>query len=124
MLYADMDRLKEINDTFGHQEGDLAIKDTAAIFRSTYRESDIVARIGGDEFVVIPVESAGSDGVGIENRLQEKIEHHNAKGERQYMLSISCGIAHYDPLTPSSIDELLHQGERLMYEQKKKKRGE
>ena len=123
MLYADMDRLKEINDTFGHQEGDLAIKDTAAIFRSTYRESDIVARIGGDEFVVIPVESADSDSAGIESRLQEKIENHNAKGERQYKLSISCGITHYDPLTPSSIDELLHEGERLMYEQKKKKRG-
>jgi len=123
MLYADLDKLKEINDTFGHQEGDLAIKDTANIFRATYRESDIIARIGGDEFVVIPVESANNDGSGIETRLQEKIENHNAKGDRAYKLSISCGIAHYDPLTPTSIDELLLQGERLMYEQKKKKRG-
>jgi diguanylate cyclase (GGDEF)-like protein/PAS domain S-box-containing protein len=122
MLYADMDKLKDINDTFGHQEGDLAIKDTANLFRATYRESDIIARIGGDEFVVIPVEIANNDNSGIENRLQEKIESHNAKGERAYKLSISCGIAHYDPLTPTSIDELLLQGERLMYEQKRKKR--
>jgi diguanylate cyclase (GGDEF)-like protein len=123
MLYADMDKLKEINDTFSHQEGDLAIKDIANIFRVTYRESDIIARIGGDEFVVIPVESAGNNSAGIESRLQEKIENHNVKGNRQYKLSISCGIAHYDPLTPTSIDELLLQGERLMYEEKKKKRG-
>jgi len=123
MLYADMDKLKEINDTFGHQEGDLAIKDMASIFRATYRESDIIARISGDEFVVIPVEGVGNDSSGIENRLQEKVENHNAKGERQYKLSISCGIAHYDPLIPTSIDELLVQGERLMYEQKKRKKG-
>jgi diguanylate cyclase (GGDEF)-like protein/PAS domain S-box-containing protein len=124
MLYADMDKLKEINDTFGHQEGDLAIKDTATIFKTTYRESDIIARIGGDEFVVIPVESAGNNSVGIESRLQEKIENHNAEEERAYKLSISCGIAYYDPSIPTSIDELLLQGERLMYEEKKKKRGE
>jgi len=123
MLYADMDKLKEINDTFGHQEGDLAIKDTANIFRSTYRESDIIARIGGDEFVVIPVESTGNNSTGIESRLQEMIENHNAKRERAYKLSISCGIAYYDPSTPTTIDELLHQGEKLMYEQKQKKRG-
>ncbi|HUO77155.1 MAG TPA: diguanylate cyclase [Thermodesulfovibrionales bacterium] len=122
MLYADMDRLKEINDTFGHKEGDLAIRDTANIFRSTYRESDIIARIGGDEFVVIPVEGANNDSSGIETRLQEKIENHNTKGERPYKLSISCGIAHYDPGNATSIDELLLQGERLMYEQKNKKR--
>lgn len=121
MLYADMDRLKEINDTFGHQIGDLAIKDTANIFKVTYRESDIIARIGGDEFVVIPVESVGNDSAGIANRLQEKIQDHNAKGERAYTLSVSCGIAHYDPLNPTSIDDLLLQGERLMYEQKKRK---
>lgn len=123
MLYADMDKLKEINDTFGHQEGDLAIKDTADLFRATYRESDIIARIGGDEFVVIPVESSGNSSSGIESRLQQNIEDHNAKGDRVYKLSISCGIAQYDPMTATSIDELLIQGERLMYEEKKKKRG-
>jgi diguanylate cyclase (GGDEF)-like protein len=121
MLYADMDKLKEINDTFGHQAGDLAIKDTANIFRATYRESDIIARIGGDEFVVIPVEGMSNDSAGIENRLQENIENHNVKSERAYKLSVSCGITHYDPSTPTSIDELLFQGEKLMYEQKKRK---
>ncbi|HXX54397.1 MAG TPA: diguanylate cyclase, partial [Thermodesulfovibrionales bacterium] len=124
MLYSDMDKLKEINDTFGHQVGDVAIRDTANIFRATYRESDIIARIGGDEFVVIPVEGVGNDSSGIENRLQENIASHNAEGAREYKLSISCGIAQYDPSNPTSIDELLFQGERLMYEQKRKKREE
>ncbi|MEJ2323606.1 MAG: GGDEF domain-containing protein, partial [Nitrospirota bacterium] len=55
MLYADLDSLKSINDVYGHHEGDNILKDVAHILKTTYRESDIVARIGGDEFVVIPV---------------------------------------------------------------------
>ena len=121
MLYADIDNLKEINDTWGHKEGDLVIIDMANILKMNYRDSDIVARIGGDEFVVVPV---GTDGDNIEEitaRLQKSIQVHNAKGNRSYKLSLSAGIAYYDPETPCSVDELLAQGDKLMYEQKKYK---
>jgi len=123
MLYADVDGLKTINDNLGHQEGDMALIDTAKLLKATYRESDIVARIGGDEFVVIPVGSAGDDIEIITTRLQKNLDHHNATGNRDYALSISIGIACYDPENPCSIDELLATGDRIMYEHKKIKRS-
>lgn len=122
MLYADLDNLKGINDALGHQQGDQALLDMANLFRSTYRESDIIARIGGDEFVVIPVGSAGDDVNVISSRLQQNVERHNERGNRSYTLSVSLGLTHYDPENPCSIDELLLRADKLMYEQKKNKR--
>jgi len=121
MLYADIDNLKEINDTWGHKEGDLVIIDMANILKMNYRDSDIVARIGGDEFVVVPVGTDGDNVEEITARLQKSIQVHNAKVNRSYKLSLSAGIAYYDPETPCSVDELLAQGDKLMYEQKKYK---
>jgi diguanylate cyclase (GGDEF)-like protein/PAS domain S-box-containing protein len=121
MLYADIDNLKAINDTWGHKEGDLVIIDIANILKMNYRDSDVVARIGGDEFVVIPVGTAGDNTEEITARLQKSIQVHNAKVNRSYKLSLSAGIAYCDPETPCSVEELLAQGDKLMYEQKKYK---
>ena len=123
MLYADLDNLKQINDAYGHQEGDLALIETANLLTKNYRESDIIARIGGDEFVVI---SAGTPGDCIDTilkRLRQALEAYNAKRNRPYALSISAGIAFYDPKNPCSIDELLAQGDRSMYRHKKQKQN-
>ena len=119
MLYADLDDMKRINDTWGHQEGDLALIDTAKTLRKICRESDVVARIGGDEFVIIPVGIAGDNIEKIIDRLKKAIAHHNPKGNRKYHLSVSAGTAFYDPANPSSIDELLAQGDKSMYERKR-----
>jgi diguanylate cyclase (GGDEF)-like protein/PAS domain S-box-containing protein len=124
MFYADLDHLKEINDTFGHQEGDKVLIETAGILRTTYRKSDIIARIGGDEFVVFPV------GVGaVENsiniiltRLQKNLEIHNTVKNQVYTLSITTGIACYDPESPCSIDDLVALADKAMYVQKKQKK--
>lgn len=121
MLYADLDGLKKVNDTRGHHEGDLMLIDAANILKETYRESDIIARIGGDEFVVIPGGTAGDDTRKIIDRLQKNIDAHNAKQEMSYKLSISCGVACTDPENPRSFDELLSHADKLMYEHKKLK---
>ena len=123
LLYADLDGLKEINDTWGHQDGNLALVDIANILRTTYRESDVVARVGGDEFVVFPVGTTGDDARIIVARLQENIDAHNAKREKGYKLSMSLGISYFDPENPCSIDELLSRADKLMYEQKKNTRN-
>jgi diguanylate cyclase (GGDEF)-like protein/PAS domain S-box-containing protein len=123
MLYGDVDNLKEINDTFGHKEGDMALIDIANILRKNYRESDIIARIGGDEFVVIPVGVTGDNIEVISSRLQKCLEIHNTEKNSSYKLSLSFGIAYYDPENPCSIDELLVQGDKLMYEQKRHKQN-
>ncbi|HTR45270.1 MAG TPA: diguanylate cyclase [Thermodesulfovibrionales bacterium] len=122
LLYADLDHLKIINDTLGHQEGDLALIDVANILKETYRESDIIARIGGDEWVVLPVGTTGDNIETIIARLQKNINRHNAATKRTYALSVSLGVACYDPHKPCSIDELIARADKEMYEQKRMKR--
>jgi diguanylate cyclase (GGDEF)-like protein/PAS domain S-box-containing protein len=121
LLYADLDGLKKINDTFGHQEGDRAIIEVAKILDLNYRRSDIVARIGGDEFLIFPVGSCDDDVDTIRKRLQQVLNNYNEQSELKYKISLSIGIACYDPEHPCSIDELLDQADRFMYEEKKQK---
>ncbi|MBI5640629.1 MAG: GGDEF domain-containing protein [Nitrospirae bacterium] len=123
MLYADLDGLKSVNDSLGHQEGDQMLIETAAALKESFREADIVARIGGDEFVVLPI---GTHEVGfdiVSKRLQKNLDIRNELKKIGYTLSLSIGIAHYDPEKPCTIDELLAQADRAMYEQKKKKQS-
>lgn len=118
MLYGDLDGLKEINDTFGHQEGDRVLADFAEILRMVYRETDVIARIGGDEFAVLPVGTTGDCIDRITARLQEKIDSYNAASDGRYTLSVSVGITSFDPESPCSLDELLVQADKIMYERK------
>ena len=122
LLYADIDNLKKINDTFGHNEGAKAIIDAANILKSTHRESDIMARIGGDEFVVLPVGATEDNAEIIKARLQKNIDAHNSKNNRRYKISISVGIKEFDPLSSHSLEDMLHQADILMYEDKKSKK--
>ena len=121
LLYADMDCLKIINDTMGHEEGNHALVDSADILREHFRESDIIARIGGDEFVVLPIETTGEATKAIISRLQKAVESYNCKNERSYKLSLSAGLAYYDPESDPSLEELLDQGDKSMFKQKKHK---
>jgi diguanylate cyclase (GGDEF)-like protein len=120
LLFIDMDNLKWINDNHGHNEGDQALIELANILKKTFRESDIIARIGGDEFVVLS-ESTDENGEIVLTRLYENIKDHNAERSRYYALSISVGTTQFDPKYPISIDELLSKADALMYAQKRKK---
>jgi len=121
LFFIDVDKLKYINDTFSHQDGDRALIDTAGILKKTFRESDIIARFGGDEFVIFAKEARKEISKKIITRLRENIKSHNASGNRPYNLSLSIGMAHYDPESPSSIEELLGEADRFMYESKENK---
>jgi diguanylate cyclase (GGDEF)-like protein len=121
MLYCDLDGLKGINDASGHQKGDWALIDVSNILKETFRGSDIIARIGGDEFVVMPIEAIGDNLQVVINRLQKAVEMDNANSTGEYTLSISTGIAYFDPWSPCTIDELLSQADKSMYEQKRSK---
>ncbi len=121
MLYVDVDNLKWINDTWGHQEGDRALAETADILKETFRESDIIARLGGDEFVVFYAETPYENFETISERLEKNLEAYNSKHHRGYKPLLSTGIAEYDPANPVSLDKLLYEAERLMYVQKRQK---
>jgi diguanylate cyclase (GGDEF)-like protein/PAS domain S-box-containing protein len=120
LLFADFDDLKHINDTLGHPEGDRALIEVADVFKETFRESDIIARIAGDEFVVLAIETDSVSPEVLATRLQENLEASNARLDRQYKLSLSIGTARYDPERPCLIDELLTRADRAMYEKKQR----
>ncbi len=122
MLYADLDGLKEINDTYGHHEGDQALSEIANILKETFRESDIVARLGGDEFAVFPIETKTENVETITARMQKNIDIHNEGKTRGHKLSISWGLAYLDPSKLVSIDTLLTRADKAMYEQKQLKK--
>jgi len=120
LLFIDMDKLKWINDHHGHNEGDQALIDLANILKKSFRESDIIARIGGDEFVVLSEATDKSSEI-FTTRLYENIKDYNAKGSRRFTLSVSVGATQFDPNHAISIDELLAKADASMYAQKRRK---
>lgn len=119
LMFADVDGLKQINDTFGHLEGDRALIDTASILKESFRDPDIIARIGGDEFSVLVIEASREHIEAISTRFRDNLKAHNEKIKRPYKLSVSIGVAHYDPDQPCLINELLEQADKSMYDQKR-----
>lgn len=119
LLYFDLDKMKEINDNLGHNEGDNALRDAAQVLKNTFRNSDIISRIGGDEFVVMMIESPNEDAESFILRLREDLNALNSRKNRPYQLSLSMGSAKYNPEFPCTIDELLAQADNLMYQNKK-----
>ena len=118
----DLDGLKQINDEFGHEVGDLAIKDFAKLLLKVFRNSDVVARIGGDEFCVLLTDpQEANPGVPLE-RLQQRVDSHNAKSERPYTLAFSAGKVSFDKKCHASIDDLMRDADQQMYSQKRSKR--
>lgn len=121
LILIDLDGLKQINDAFGHNIGDQAIIDAANVIKQTFRNSDVTARVSGDEFVAITSDSDGNGAESIRKRLYENVDAHNAKGMRPYRLSMSMGIASHDPSTNGCLDRLLLKADELMYAEKNKK---
>ena len=123
LLFADLDGLKVINDTFGHLEGDRALVDAADILRSSFRSADIIARLGGDEFTVFPIEAAAESASILIGRLDEQLQRHNEVNvSRGYQLALSVGIARFDPDSSWSIDQLLEHADQALYQQKRQRR--
>src|SRR5207302_5753361 len=120
LFMIDVDHLKQINDSFGHLEGDCALKRTANILEETFRDSDVVARLGGDEFAVLAIEAAGHCEATIKARLFELLKSLRAQQSR-YAISLSIGVARFDPGCRTSIPELLMKADQAMYEQKRER---
>lgn len=122
LIFADLDGMKTINDTYGHREGDRALVETAHILTDTFRGSDIIARMGGDEFAIVTIDSNNNSDEAIANRLQSRIDTFNTSGKSPFVLSLSIGIVHYDPQAPRSLRDLLEKADKRMYTQKREKK--
>lgn len=123
VVYADLDGLKQINDSFGHKEGDRALMKAADILRETFRTSDVIGRLGGDEFTVFAaVEPEG----GVETvmaRLNDKFQSYNAQNASPYRLSISVGLAFMHPDEIQTVEDLMAQADEAMYQNKRKRKA-
>ncbi|MFN2515473.1 MAG: diguanylate cyclase [Pyrinomonadaceae bacterium] len=123
IVYADLDGLKKINDSFGHKEGDRALVKTAELLKATFRSSDVLGRLGGDEFTALA--SVEPDG-GIEKlilRLEEKFDDYNAQEVSPYKLSISIGVAQLTSDGMQSLEDLMASADLAMYENKRQKKN-
>jgi len=119
VIFSDIDDMKKINDDFGHLQGDLVLKKVADILRSSFRDSDIIARIGGDEFVVLIPDTGDYSPERTISRLQENINEYNKKEKKD--LSLSIGIADFYPDLKFSLQDLLDKADKHLYEEKKKR---
>jgi len=118
-VVADLDGMKKINDTFGHEAGDQALIETAGILKKTFRDADIIGRIGGDEFAVCIMEDDTSTAEAITVRMEENVRIANSATTSPYELSISAGIARFDYASQTSFEQMLAQADGLMYEKKR-----
>lgn len=117
LLFCDVDGLKEINDSLGHREGDLALVRAADVLEESFRDSDIVARLSGDEFAVLAPEASDRNLEMLLHRLRTNLDRANAN-EPRYELSISVGAARFDPEHPVALGELMAEADRAMYAEK------
>jgi len=121
VIFIDLDGLKQINDTLGHDMGDALIVDAAQLLKQSFCNSDIVARLGGDEFIVF-ISSYFKDADSIEARLQANITNFNQQPQGSYQLSMSMGIERYSPESNMSLEQLIARSDELMYAHKRLKR--
>lgn len=120
LFFCDVDNLKKINDTFGHQEGDLALVRAADALEEAFRGSDILARIGGDEFAVLAMTDSADCERVLRERLNRGLKLSNAN-ETRYSLSLSVGVARSDPKKALSLGELMAEADKSMYDHKRSK---
>lgn len=123
LFFIDVDGLKRMNDLFGHAEGDAALKCIAEALEATCRDSDIIARIGGDEFAVLAIEASGQSEATIRERLREFLSS-ASRQESDYKFSVSLGAARFDPWNQTSLRELIAEADQAMYEQKRGRAAE
>ena len=117
--FLDINNFKAINDYFGHQEGDQALKEVAHLFRSTLREVDIVCRMGGDEFLLVFPDNSLKEALLIRERLEGALSQLNHQIQKNYQIQFSIGFSEYDPKKPKSLDELIAIADQKMYQEKK-----
>jgi diguanylate cyclase (GGDEF)-like protein len=121
LTFLDLDGLKVINDTLGHSAGDGMITEAAYVMRETFRASDLIARMGGDEFCILFETGSEHEAEAALGRLQDAVDAANGQEGRPFILSMSAGFAMFDPQTPCTLDQLLGAADQKMYEHKRAK---
>ncbi|HLZ12299.1 MAG TPA: GGDEF domain-containing protein [Candidatus Acidoferrum sp.] len=123
LYFADVDGLKAVNDSCGHVQGDALLVACGEVLKMTFRESDIIARIGGDEFAVLAQGGTSESRDAVLNRLQSSVDILNRSVLAPSQLSVSVGVARFDPLNPVALAELLSIADRELMARRRVRRG-
>ena len=118
VFYVDIDGLKAINDVYGHDAGSTLIVAAAEAMKNSFRAADVLARIGGDEFVALVIVPP-DDIATIGNRLKWHVDKFNASSARPCSLSMSIGVARLDLGTSTTLEALVHEADMAMYRLKR-----
>lgn len=118
LFFADLDSLKTINDNFGHLEGDRALQTVATVLKETFRTSDLIARLGGDEFIVLALNAPVSGLQVMLDRLRRNLDRHNSQNQF-YNLTLSIGSSRFDPHTAKSLEDMIMEADKDLYEHKR-----
>ena len=122
LLFFDMDRFKQINDQFGHEEGDRALRTFAGLLSKSFRGSDLIARLGGDEFVALLIDSPAEGLSEALNRFRQRLAEEGGHDGPPYELRCSIGHSEYDPASEPALAALMAEADRHMYEDKAARR--
>ncbi|MFH1445819.1 MAG: diguanylate cyclase [Chloroflexota bacterium] len=114
ICFMDMDKLKAINDEYGHKEGDEAIIAVAEVLKNSFRKSDVIGRIGGDEFAVCGISASKSSSI-ILARLNKHLEGYNENKIKPYTLSLSIGFLEGEEMKDMTLEHMLAEADRRMY---------
>ncbi|MGB8337942.1 MAG: sensor domain-containing diguanylate cyclase [Burkholderiales bacterium] len=121
LLFFDLDKFKQINDKFGHKEGDHALKSFAELLRSELRDSDVIGRLGGDEFVALLGNTPAAKADDFLVRLRSAVAKNNLSANRGYDIGYSFGAIDCNLKASWSIEDMLAQADRAMYLSKRQK---
>ncbi|MCR5701622.1 MAG: GGDEF domain-containing protein [Lachnospiraceae bacterium] len=121
VVYADMDNLKIINDEFGHDDGDFALKTIGKAIAQSFRQSDVVARMGGDEFAAFALIAEDNFGDVIKDRIRTYLREMNSSSDKPYLVNISIGTYEFVIGKETNIDQILNKADAELYKEKKSK---
>jgi two-component system, cell cycle response regulator len=107
LILADVVDMKKINDQLGHRVGDAALRQAAKIIQQSFRDSDILARLDGDAFIILVTEMPADNGQGLLARLQKNFSSYNQRSKTSFELSLRVGTAYFDPAEPVALDTLI-----------------
>ena len=118
ICYADMDNLKKINDKYGHDDGDFALCTIARILHESFRDSDVIGRFGGDEFVTLAITGSDIDVAKLKARIDMVTKRYNDEVQKPYPIEMSTGIYKFTITGKIDIYEILNNADELLYQEK------
>ncbi len=122
ICYADMDNLKMVNDEFGHDDGDFALRTIAQVLQESFRDSDIIGRFGGDEFIALAITGADCDTVAMKSRIEKVTKRYNKFANKPYPIEMSTGIYKFRVTGNVDIYDVINNADGLLYQEKIRKK--